>query len=122
MEELLNLGREGFDFLHRLVEATKQAFLVRDREVADPGRLRSAPGDFLTDAALDTLAARVDPDRALPWPQPAEKGDTIWLGVVDSAGRAVSYIQSTYWEFGSGVVLPQSGIVWQKANSSVSSH
>ena len=51
--------------------------------------------------------------QALPWPQPPSSGDTIWLGVIDEQGRAVSYIQSLFHEFGSGVTLPETGIVWQ---------
>ena len=54
----------------------------------------------------------------MPWPQPAAKGDTVWLGAIDAAGRAVSFIQSIYWEFGSGLVLPGSGIVWQNRGTS----
>jgi gamma-glutamyltranspeptidase/glutathione hydrolase len=104
---------EGFAHVHGLVEATKQAFLVRDRVVTDPGRLRADPQSFLAPAALDERARRIDPTRALPWPQPALPGDTIWMGAVDRHGRAVSFIQSVYWEFGSGVVLKDLGICWQ---------
>ncbi len=42
----------------------------------------------------------------------------MWLGAVDARGRAVSFIQSLYWEFGSGVVLPQTGILWQNRGAS----
>ena len=41
------------------------------------------------------------------------KGDTIWMGAIDEKGLAVSFIQSIFWEFGSGVVLPRTGILWQ---------
>jgi gamma-glutamyltranspeptidase/glutathione hydrolase len=47
-------------------------------------------------------------------------GDTVWMGVMDSSGLAVSFIQSLYHEFGSGVVLPDSGIVWQNRGASFS--
>ena len=47
-------------------------------------------------------------------------GDTVWLGAIDADGRAVSFIHSIYWEFGSGVVLPETGIVWQNRGSSFS--
>ena len=47
-------------------------------------------------------------------------GDTIWMGVIDGAGRAVSFIQSIYHEFGSGVVLNDSGINWQNRGCSFS--
>ena len=49
-----------------------------------------------------------------------EKGDTIWLGAIDEKGRAVSFIQSIFWEFGSGVVLPRTGILWQNRGMSFS--
>ena len=55
---------------------------------------------------------------ASPWPAPNSDGDTTWLGVIDDAGRAVSMIQSIYFEFGSGVVLPESGIWWQNRGCS----
>jgi gamma-glutamyltranspeptidase len=77
------------------------------------------PQDLLDDpAALDTMAARIDLRRALPWPQPPAAGDTVWFGAIDAQGRAASVIQSTYFEFGSGVVLPQTGITWQNRGSS----
>ena len=104
---------EGFAHLHGLVEATKQAFLVRDAVVTDPGRLPADPQGFLEAAELDVRARHIHPQHALPWPQPAVPGDTIWMGAIDAQGRAVSFIQSVYWEWGSGVVLPGTGICWQ---------
>ena len=109
---------EGFEHLHGLIEATKQAFLVRDRVVGDPDAMREDPRGFLTGEVLDRLAARIDPARALPWPAPPSAGDTVWLGAIDGNGLAASFIQSIYFEFGSGVVLPQTGIVWQNRGSS----
>lgn len=109
---------EGFDHIHGLVEATKQAFLVRDRAVGDPASMTVDPRDFLTTAALDALAGRIDRKTALPWPQPAEPGDTVWLGAIDKDGVAVSFIQSIFFEFGSGCVLPQTGFVLQNRGAS----
>ncbi|QFR32219.1 gamma-glutamyltransferase family protein [Ancylobacter sp. TS-1] len=109
---------EGFDHLHGLIEATKQAFLVRDRIIGDPDAMTDDPRDWLTEAALDRLASRIDPARALAWPAPPSAGDTVWLGAIDGNGLAASFIQSIYFEFGSGVVLPQTGIVWQNRGSS----
>ena len=111
---------EGFAYVHALVEATKQAFLVRDAEVTDPAYMSADPRSFLNPADLDARAARIDKARALPWPQTAKRGDTVWLGAIDKDGTAVSFIQSIYWEFGSGVVLPESGIVWQNRGTSFS--
>lgn len=111
---------EGFAHVHGLVESTKRAFRVRDKVVTDPRRLPADPGSFLSAAALDQRAADIDPTRALPWPDPAAPGDTIWMGAVDREGRAVSFIQSVYWEFGSGVVLRDTGITWQNRGTSFS--
>lgn len=109
---------EGFDHIHGLVEATKQAFLIRDRIVGDPAAMPEAPEKYLEAAMLDALAARIDRKRALPWPQPASGGDTTWMGAIDGQGLAVSFIQSIYFEFGSGCVLEETGINWQNRGSS----
>lgn len=109
---------DGFAHVHGLVEAAKQAFLVRDAHVTDPAHMTVAAQDYLAANQLDLLAARIDPVKALPWPQPAQRGDTVWLGAIDGEGRAVSFIQSVYWEFGSGLVLPGSGITWQNRGTS----
>ncbi len=111
---------EGFPFFHGLVESVKQAFRVRDRIVTDPVYMTEDPAAHLTAAALDRMAAAVHRERAAPWPHPAEAGDTVWLGVIDGEGRAVSLIQSIYWEFGSGVVLPGTGVLWQNRGVSFS--
>jgi len=44
----------------------------------------------------------------------------VWMGAVDNEGRAVSFIQSIYWEFGSGTVLDETGITWQNRGTSFS--
>ena len=111
---------DGFAHMHALVEATKQAFMVRDREITDPAYMRSPPERFLAPEALDAAAAAIDPAQALAWPRPPSAGDTIWMGAVDAEGRAVGFIQSVYWEFGSGVVLEETGIQWQNRGSSFS--
>ena len=110
---------EGFVHVHGLVEATKQAFLWRDRHCGDPAHATADAQELLGDApALDAMAARIDPARALPWPQPPQWGDTCWFGAADTRGQVVSCIQSTYFEFGSGLVLPRTGITWQNRGAS----
>ncbi|HET7716549.1 MAG TPA: gamma-glutamyltransferase [Bauldia sp.] len=102
---------ESFDHIHGLIEATKRAWVIRDREVADPlfsGDL--AP--YLSVSWLDAEAERIDMRRASPYPPGEPKGDTVWMGAIDARGVAVSFIQSIYFEFGSGVVLPRTGIAW----------
>ena len=104
--------------IHALVEATKQAFLLRDKYVTDPAHMNVDPVALLSDKTLDALAAAIPLQHASPWPAPVSDGDTTWMGVVDAGGRAVSMIQSIYFEFGSGVVLPGSGIWWQNRGCS----
>jgi gamma-glutamyltranspeptidase/glutathione hydrolase len=111
---------EGFDHVHGLIEATKRAFLVRDSVVTDPDRLKHDPRAFLDKAFLDAEAAKIDARRALAWPQPAQPGDTIWMGAADRSGLVVSYIQSIFFEFGSGCVLPATGLLMQNRGASFS--
>jgi gamma-glutamyltranspeptidase len=109
---------EGFAHVHGVVEATKRAFAWRNRHLADPATMQADPAATLTAQALDAQAATIDAQRAAPWPEPTLPGDTIWMGAADASGRVVSYIQSIYWEFGSGVVLAESGVQWQNRGSS----
>jgi gamma-glutamyltranspeptidase/glutathione hydrolase len=109
---------DGFEHVHGVVEATKQAILLRNAHVTDPAYMEIDPQSVLTDDSLAALAAEIHPSRATPWPRDALPGDTVWLGAVDDAGRAVSFIHSIYWEFGSGVVLRDTGIQCQNRGSS----
>ena len=65
-------------------------------------------------------AMKIDRRKASPWPVSAGGGDTIWMGAADAQGLVVSYIQSLYWEFGSGCVLPRTGVLMQNRGSSFS--
>src|SRR5258706_1791784 len=109
---------DGYAHIHGLVEATKRAFAIRDAHVTDPAHMTANPADFLTSLALAEHAAAIDPRRTAPWGTPPAAGDTIWLGVIDGAGRAVSFIQSLYWEFGAGVVGQQTGVLFQNRGAS----
>lgn len=112
--ERLDVKRpETFAHLHGLIEASKRAMAVRDAVVTDPAHLTKSPADYLTAAFLDREAMRIDAKRASPYPLPAGDGDTVWMGAIDGSGLAVSYIQSIYWEYGSGCVLPGTGIHMQ---------
>jgi gamma-glutamyltranspeptidase len=108
------------EFIHLLVECTKQAFIVRDTVLTDSSRLAIPLEHYLQEEKLNQLAKKVCLNKALPWPHIAKTGDTVWMGACDQEGRMVSYIQSIYWEFGSGVVLPQTGIVWHNRGTSFS--
>jgi oxamate amidohydrolase len=119
-ERLGAIDAESFDHVHGLVEATKRAFRVRDRVVTDPDRLTERLDRYLDAAFLDAEAAKIDRRKAAPWPPRAGEGDTIWMGAADGSGLVVSYIQSLYWEFGSGCVLPRTGVLMQNRGASFS--
>ena len=108
------------DYVHLCVEATKQAFAIRDRCITDPAYMTVDAQSFLEPERVRALAANVDRSHAAPWGAGKGPGDTVWMGAIDAEGRAVTFIQSTYHEYGSGVVLKDSGIVWQNRGCSFS--
>ena len=110
---------ESFEHVHGLIEATKRAFRVRDRLITDPDRLPQPLAPFLEAKFLDAEAAQID-RKAAKWQASAGDGDTVWMGAADSNGLVVSYIQSIYWEFGSGCVLPATGVLMQNRGASFS--
>ncbi|MFT6464108.1 gamma-glutamyltransferase family protein [Halopseudomonas sp.] len=110
----------GAPFVHACVEATKQAFAVRDREITDPAYMSVDPQSLLDSELLAGMAGKIDPQQAAPWGKGMGPADTIWMGVIDEQGVAVSFIQSIYHEFGSGIVLPGSGVNWQNRGCSFS--
>jgi gamma-glutamyltranspeptidase/glutathione hydrolase len=117
---LADCEADSADHIHTLVEATKLAFRVRDEHITDPEHMTIDPQACLTKDYLEALAADIDPQKAAPWGEGKGPGDTIWMGVIDSNGLAVSFIQSIYHEFGSGVVLSGSGLNWQNRGASFS--
>lgn len=123
----LKVGKTGPaspEYVHLCVEATKQAFAVRDRYIEDPRYMTVKPARLLTRAFVRELASKVHRRRAAPWGGAGARGkgpgDTVWLGVADDAGRMVSFIQSIYHEFGCGAVLDRTGIAWQNRGCSFS--
>ncbi|MES2400316.1 MAG: gamma-glutamyltransferase family protein [Pseudomonadota bacterium] len=117
---LASVEADSADHVHLVVEATKRAFGMRDKYVTDPAHMTVEPQDLLAPDRLDAMAATIDIGKAAPWGKGKGPGDTVWLGVIDENGLAVSFIQSIYHEFGSGVVLPTTGINWQNRGASFS--
>ncbi len=109
-------------WLHLQLEAAKLAFADRDTSLTDP-EARDVPVDLLLDKVRAAqLAARIDLQRADPAPPPARTlvGGTIYLGVVDAEGNAVSLIQSNAAGFGSGVLDAATGVHFQDRGASFS--
>ncbi len=108
--------------MHMLVEATKQAFLKRS-SIGDPdfdtGKHDPAAAMLEADT-LDAAAGRIDPASAMAWPHPVNSADTVFFAVTDPQGRCASLLQSTYFDWGSGVIVPGTGILWQNRGAAFS--
>jgi gamma-glutamyltranspeptidase / glutathione hydrolase len=96
---------------HLQVEAVRAAMADRQEHLADPEAMRVTPSQLLAGDRLAALAAAIGSDRAAPWPpaRPAP-GGTAYLCAADRDGLLVSLIQSNFVGFGSGVVVPGTGI------------
>jgi gamma-glutamyltranspeptidase / glutathione hydrolase len=118
MVEQLDIGRYPIDSAesqHLQIEAMKLAFADTYRWVADERHMREVTAaHLLDDAYLADRAKRIDPKRATDFVHgtpPA--GGTIYLSAADESGMMVSLIQSNYMGFGSGIVVPGTGVSLQ---------
>ena len=110
----LDVGRypmDSADSIHLQVEAMKIAFAEAFRHIADGDHLEVTPQALLNDTVLKSRAGQIQMDRA-QHPEtafPRESG-TVYLTAADAEGMMVSFIQSNYMGFGSGIVIPGTGI------------
>jgi gamma-glutamyltranspeptidase/glutathione hydrolase len=112
--DVKSLGEGSADYVHLLVEATKQAFSDRDKYLTDPEFNKIPLDSILSKEHAKALSARIDMEKAAQTVSPLDpKGDTVWLGVVDKDGNAVSMIQSHYFDWGAGVVAKGTGVLLQ---------
>jgi gamma-glutamyltranspeptidase/glutathione hydrolase len=107
------------DHYHLVVEAIKRAFLKRD-QIADPDFTSTDFTALLDHADLAADAKDISTSRALDWPHPFRHGDTVFLAAKDANGNCASVLQSTYFDWGSGVVAGDTGIVWQNRGAAFS--
>lgn len=106
-------------YYHALVESVKQAFVDRHL-TGDPEFGTDATKMLLDPERLARKAAAIDPNRAADWPVPYKQGDTALLAAVDADGRAACVLQSIYFDWGSGVVAGDTGILWQNRGAAFS--
>jgi oxamate amidohydrolase len=111
---------ESFAHLHGLIEATKQAFIQRNSALGDPRNMQVSAQDWLLDENLDQKVAAINSEKAMAWPYVPSEGDTIWMGASDAEGTVVSFIQSVFWEFGSGLTCPETGVFFQNRGAGFS--
>ncbi len=100
---------------HVMMETARLAYAARDEFLADPDYMDIPVEHFISDTLADELANRIDINRrtpdlgSIPIPQ---SNDTVYLTVVDKDGLAISFINSIYQAFGSGILAPKSGVLF----------
>lgn len=112
--DLASMQADGVDSLHLQIEAMRAAFVDARQWICDPDRAPADASQLLAPQALAARARAIRMDRAGDWtPTPLPKSGTVYLAAADEGGHLVSWIQSNYEGFGSGVVVPGTGIALQ---------
>lgn len=110
------LGHNSHDYLHLLIEAKKLAFADLAQYVGDPASMKTPAEHLLSDAFIAQRRTRIDRKRAATHAEPGPaltSSETIYLTAADKEGNMVSFINSLASGFGSGVVVPGTGIALQ---------
>ncbi|MEM6426746.1 MAG: gamma-glutamyltransferase, partial [Cyanobacteria bacterium P01_D01_bin.128] len=115
--DLTAMGHGSADYYHLMVEATKLAFADRDRWVTDPNFADIPVDQLISKSYSDRRRHRINLSQAQNYRAGVIGGDTTYSAVVDAEGNAVSMIQSLYFDFGSGVVPGNTGLILQNRGS-----
>ena len=118
---LADYAVDSVDWHHVMIEAMKLAFADTYAYVADPRSMTVTAAEMLNDDYLSRRAKRIDMQQAsAPMAGQPPLGGTIYLSTADASGMMVSFIQSNYMGFGSGVVVPGYGISLQNRGAGFS--
>ena len=117
----LGAERESAQTYHAMIEAMKLAFTDAKAFVADPRHMKVKIRELLSEAYADQRRKLIRPGQAIePSVGTPHCGDTVYLCTADAEGNMVSYIQSNYSDFGSGIVVPGTGILLQNRGNNFS--
>lgn len=111
--DMASLPADSADSVHLQIEAVKLAFADAQAYVGDIEHMALGPERLLDNEYLKQRAGLIDRGRAKPASAGAPAGGTVYLTAADAAGMMVSMIQSNYMGFGSGVVVPGTGVSLQ---------
>ncbi len=114
--DLRSLGHNSAAYLHRLIEALKLGFADADTYVADPDFAGIPLESLLSSSYTEKQRRRINGERAgkkVAAGIPETEGDTVYLATGDAEGNSVSFINSLYQAFGSGIVVDGTGICLQ---------
>src|SRR5215204_53197 len=112
--DLEAMGHNSAAYLHHLIEAKKLAYADLDRFVGDADHLAMPAERMLTDEFIAERRSHLDPSRAQERVDPGPlrtQSETVYLATADAEGNMVSFINSNYDYFGSGIVVPGTGFV-----------
>lgn len=117
----LDLGPAGsFESTHRQIEAMKLAFSDTQKYVADPRYMKTTVAELLDEGYAARRRSLITDTALLPEAGTPQKGGTVYLCTADGEGNMVSFIQSNYMGFGSGIVVPGTGIALQNRGNNFS--
>lgn len=102
--------KDSVDAYHRQLEAMKLAFADGRRYIADKRSMKVSIDELLSDDYAVKRRKCIGDSALMPMPGQLPKGGTVYLAAADEEGNMVSYIQSNYMGFGSGIVIPGTGI------------
>ena len=105
---------------HRMIEALKLAFIDAKEYVADPRFMKASVEDMLSEKYAERRRALIGEKALMPFPGNPSGSDTVYFCTADGQGNMVSWIQSNYMSFGSGVVIPGTGISLQNRGANFS--
>lgn len=105
--------REDVETYHRQIEAIKLAFADGTQYVTDRAKMSVTVDELLSDAYAEVRRKSIGHDAVAPAPGRLPASGTVYLAAADGDGNMVSFIQSNYMGFGSGIVVPGTGIALQ---------
>jgi gamma-glutamyltranspeptidase/glutathione hydrolase len=111
--DLASLGRESVEAYHLQIEALKLAYADAFRYIADPEHGQVPTAELLSKEYAAERRAMIGKRAQFYGPGEPTRGGTVYLCTADNTGMMVSFIQSNYMGFGSGVVVPGTGIALQ---------
>ena len=112
--------RDNLDTFHRQFEAMKLAFTAGKEFITDPAHMQTSVSDLLSDNYANKLRDKIGCTALEPVAIKPNSGGTVYLATADGNGNMVSYIQSNYMGFGSGIVVPNTGIALQNRGADFS--
>ncbi len=122
--DLASMRNEPDRYYHTMIEAMKIAFADRNRYIADPAFATTPVAELLSKDYAAKRRALIDPAKAIDPPAaggiPNPGRDTTYLTVVDKDRNAVSFINSIFFAFGSGVVAGDTGVILQNRGAGFS--